>query len=35
MQSAGGIMIWELMYDTNNDRSLLTAIDQTVNPGNN
>jgi len=35
MQSAGGIMIWELMYDTNNDRSLLTAIDQTANPGNN
>lgn len=35
MQSAGGIMIWELMYDTNDDKSLLTAIDKTANPGNN
>lgn len=35
MQNAGGVMIWELMYDTNDKTSLLSAIDQTANPGNN
>jgi len=34
MQNAGGVMIWELMYDTNGKTSLLSAIDQTANPGN-
>lgn len=34
MQSAGGVMIWELMYDTNDNTSLLNAIDKTANPGN-
>jgi GH18 family chitinase len=35
MQNAGGIMAWELMADTDDDNSLLTAIDRTANPGNN
>ncbi|MEP6466419.1 MAG: glycosyl hydrolase family 18 protein [Parafilimonas sp.] len=28
--SAGGVMIWELMQDANNDKSLLTTIDKTL-----
>jgi spore germination protein YaaH len=34
MQNAGGVMIWELLYDTTGDKSLLTAIDKTANPDN-
>ena len=30
MQNAGGVMIWELMYDTGNKTSLLSAIDKTA-----
>lgn len=35
MQNAGGVMIWELMYDTSGKYSLLNAIDQAANPENN
>ena len=35
MQNAGGVMIWELLQDATDERSLLTAIDKTANPGNN
>ncbi len=35
MQNAGGVMIWELLQDAPGERSLLTAIDKTANPGNN
>lgn len=34
MQSAGGVMIWELMYDTDDENSLLNAIDKTANNNN-
>jgi len=34
MQSAGGVMVWELMGDATGNKSLLSAIDQTANPGN-
>lgn len=32
MQNAGGVMVWELLEDAAGDKSLLTAIDRTVNP---
>lgn len=35
MQNAGGVMIWELLEDAKDGKSLLTAIDSTANPGNN
>ncbi len=34
MQNAGGVMVWELLEDAGEDKSLLSAIDQTANPGN-
>jgi len=34
LQNAGGMMMWELMADADVDKSLLTAIDKTANPGN-
>jgi chitinase len=34
MQNAGGVMIWELLEDAGEDKSLLSAIDQIANPGN-
>ncbi len=34
MQNAGGVMIWELLEDAGEDKSLLSAIDQTANPSN-
>jgi chitinase len=34
MQNAGGVMIWELLEDAGEEKSLLSAIDQTANPGN-
>ncbi len=35
MQNAGGVMIWELLGDADAEKSLLNAVDETANPGNN
>jgi len=35
MQNSGGVMIWELLSDADGEKSLLNAVNETANPGNN
>ena len=34
MQNAGGVMIWELLEDAPDEKSLLRVVDSVANPGN-